>query len=209
MSDKLVELLDRMQNEDADQRLANEPRKKRWRSVPRDTGEFLGVMARATHSKSIVEFGTSHGYSTIWLGLAAKSIGGKVISFEIEEWRYKQATLNIEEAGLQDVVTLHLGNPLDNLNLIPNNIDLLFLDSEKEEYLKQIIAIFSKIKPGGSIIADNIISHFADLREYIEFVRTHNELNSVLFSSIGNGMELTYKLGVDEMNDIAWTSLIR
>lgn len=209
MSDSIVELLDRMQNEDAQQRMNNLASEKRWRSIPRDAGEFLGVIVRSTKSKNIVEIGTSQGYSTIWLGLAALSTDGKVISFETEEWRYTQAVENIKLAGLEATITLVHGDITSKADKLPSKIDLLFLDSEKSDYLGQLRTLFDRIIDGGVILADNIVSHFADLREYVEYVRNHPRLNSLMLSSIGNGMELTYKMAPSEPDTVPWNVLVR
>ncbi|MDH5645062.1 MAG: O-methyltransferase [Candidatus Heimdallarchaeota archaeon] len=206
--EELFQTLERMQNEDAQQRLDKLPREIRWRSIDRDTAEFITLFARSINARNIVEIGTSQGYSTIWLGLVAKANDGKVISFEIDEKRVIIAQSNIMDAGLDQYVEIIHGDPRENINLLPKSIDLLFLDAEKDDYLAHFIKLFDNIREGGSIVADNAISHFADLREYINHVRLHPQCNSVLIP-LGRGIELTLKRPINDSSLAPWNDLIR
>lgn len=205
--DSLEKLLDDMQNEDTRQRLENMPREQRFRSINRDTAEFISVLSRISNAKTLVEIGSSVGYSTIWLGLVAKSLGGHLTTFETEKWKFDQAEKNIETAGLKEFVTIHHNDPREHQDLMPSAIDLVFLDAEKADYVSHFHAFFKKLNPGGIIIADNAVSHFAELREYIEMVRDHEECNSVIASSVGKGLEITYKMRKNELKE--WNILIR
>jgi predicted O-methyltransferase YrrM len=205
---KIRELLERMQNEDAEQREQALEKEERWRSISRDTGECLSIITRLSKAKNIVEIGTSQGFSTIWLGLAAKCIDAHVSSFEIAKWRYEQAEMNIAEAELGKYVTLIHGDIKEKISSVPSEIDLLFLDAEKSDYLDQFKFLFDRIKEGGIIIADNAVSHFSELRSFIEYVRNHDQCNSFLLP-IGRGLELTYKITQGENILAPWQELIR
>jgi caffeoyl-CoA O-methyltransferase len=202
----LFEVLERLEIEDDQQREKNLQSTERNRSIPRDVGEYLSVFLRAMKPKLIVEVGTSVGYSTLWLGMSAKSFGGKVISYEIDSERANKAKQNITEAGLSDVIEIIHSD--FNFAEIPNNIDFVFFDQEKSDYVPHFKKIFSKINPGGVIIADNVISHFEELRLYIELVRDNKECDSVM-NPIGNGLEVTYKHNTNEFPAFKELTLVR
>ncbi|MHA2089350.1 MAG: O-methyltransferase [Candidatus Kariarchaeaceae archaeon] len=203
----LLKLITNMEAEDVEQRERGLSSERRWRSLARSSAELLSLFVRLVRAKIIVEIGTSQGFSTIWLGLGAKSVGGKVISFEISDWRHQKAIENIGEAELSDIVELILGDPLLNLDKLPDNIDILFLDAEKVDYLEQVTVLFPKVISGGIIVADNVASHEKELQDYLTFVRNHNECNSILIP-IGRGLEITYKIPKNEIVLVPWKKLI-
>ena len=69
------------------------PRMQRLRQIPPETGRFLAIMAASSPSGNIIEIGTSAGYSTLWLSLAAKQRNQKVITFELLEEKIVLKTL--------------------------------------------------------------------------------------------------------------------
>src|SRR5262245_10777059 len=81
-----------------DASIAERPR--RMRNITRDTGEFLSVLVRATLARRVLEIGTSNGYSTLWLASAARSIGGSVITVELDEYKIGLASANFARVGL-------------------------------------------------------------------------------------------------------------
>ncbi|MHA2173101.1 MAG: O-methyltransferase, partial [Candidatus Kariarchaeaceae archaeon] len=170
----LLKLITNMEAEDVEQRERGLSSERRWRSLARSSAELLSLFVRLVRAKIIVEIGTSQGFSTVWLGLGAKSVGGKLISFEVSDWRHQKAIENIGEAELSDIVELILGDPLLNLDKLPDNIDILFLDAEKVDYLEQVTVLFPKVISGGIIVADNVASHEKELQDYLTFVRNHN-----------------------------------
>ncbi|MCE7736756.1 MAG: DUF1442 domain-containing protein [Candidatus Heimdallarchaeota archaeon] len=207
--DDLIKLLDEIEVEDMDQRNAKSKKENRWRIIPRDAAEFLSILARSVHAKNIVEIGTSVAYSTIWLAMVARSLGGKVTTFEIDPKKIEIARSHLDKSGLNDFVEIINANPINNRDKIPNNIDLIFLDAEKEDYVPHFNAIYDKLKDGGVVVADNIVSHFRELKGYIELVRNHNNCNSVMISSIGKGFELTYKFISGESEKNPWNQIVR
>ena len=127
----IQDILERLEKEDRTQREQNLPKEVRNRSLTRDSGQFLALLCRMVNAKTIVEIGTSVGYSTIWLAMAAKTTGGRAITYEIDPKKVEMAKKNLQRAGLDEVVTFVLGD-LPNL---PEAIDLAFFDQEKEDYL--------------------------------------------------------------------------
>src|SRR5712671_143369 len=73
-------------------------------SVGPATGQLINLLAREAGAQTILEVGSSFGYSTVWLAEAARTTGGKVISLEIHEEKQKHARASIEKAGLAGFV---------------------------------------------------------------------------------------------------------
>ena len=163
-------------------------------SVPPDTGRFLHVLVQVAKPKRILEIGMFHGYSTIWIGLAARAVGARITTLELEAEKIAVAEANFAKAGLADVITVIQGDGKQTLATLAGPYDLVFLDAAKEDYAAYFDLIYPRLSPGGVIVADNAVSHGEFLEEYFSKVRNHPNCVSVLVP-IGTGEEVTYKKG--------------
>ncbi|RMG22631.1 MAG: hypothetical protein D6732_25595 [Methanobacteriota archaeon] len=201
----ISEILDMLEQEDDRQRSEGFDPSKRNNSIPRDVGEFTSVLIRLVKPKTILEIGTSVGYSTIWLGVSAASYGGRVISYEKDAERAQIAKENIAKAGLDGVVEIRNEDALEAE--LPS-CDFVFLDAERDDYVDHFDHFFPKLNQGGGILANNTLGYFEQLRKYIEKVRDHPECNSVLVA-IGHGLELTYKFSNSENEAFRRFTMVR
>lgn len=119
-------------------------------------GRFLHILAGLVEAKRILEIGTATGYSAIWLG-RAMSKGGKLITFEADGERRGEAQRNIREAGLDGVVEIRLGDGLELIKEIQGVFDMIFLDSDKEQYPLFLDPCMSKLRKGGLLVVDNCL----------------------------------------------------
>ncbi len=190
---EVIDLLKDLEAKDANERIEGIPSSERMRNITPDVGLFLNILVKATKATSILEIGTSNGYSTIWLGLATQENNGQLITLEVDPRKVKLAKENIERAGLVKTVKLIEGDAKETLRILEKEFDFVFLDAEKEDYLEFFHLIFPKLKIGGVIVADNVISHAEDLKEYVDYVRANPNTQSVLVP-IGRGEELTLKI---------------
>lgn len=144
----------------------------RMLNITRDTGEFLGVLVRATGAKRVLEVGTSNGYSTLWLAEAVRDLGGKVMTLELQESKRMLALANFERAGLLSWIELVGGDAEATLDkLAPGSIDLLFLDADRSRYQGWWPQLQRLLAPRGLLVVDNALSHaheLADWREEVE-----------------------------------------
>src|SRR5262245_5005119 len=92
-------------------------------SVGPATGQLINLLVKETEAKTILEVGSSYGYSTVWLAEAARETGGKVISLELHEGKQKHARSKVEEAGLGGFVDFKLGDARDSLRALDVSID--------------------------------------------------------------------------------------
>jgi len=161
-------------------------------SVPRDDGRYLRLLAESIAPKNVVEIGTSHGYSTIWLCLALRTVGGKLTTFEIDPDRAKLARENFKRAGLADIVTLIEGDAHKEVTKLKDPIDLLFLDADKPGYIDYLEKLLPLVRPGGLIVAHNMSARQADPR-YVKAITTNPKLETLFVNLGGSGIGVTLK----------------
>ncbi|MEG3791555.1 O-methyltransferase [Lysobacter sp. CCNWLW3] len=141
-----------------------------WLPVSRETGRLLYVLARTSGARSVVEFGTSFGISTLHLAAAVRDNGGgRVLTTEFEPSKVARARQHIAEAGFVDLVEVRAGDALQSLaSDLPDSIDLLLLDGAKSLYAEVLALVEDRLRPGALIVADN-----ADFSpEYLAHVRS-------------------------------------
>src|SRR5947199_5506709 len=95
-------------------------------AISRETGALLYMLARSSRARTIVEFGTSFGISTLHLAAALRDNGGgRIISTEFEPTKVARARANLNAAGLDDLVEIRVGDALETLARdLPEGIDL-------------------------------------------------------------------------------------
>ncbi len=174
-------------------RLDGTPTRRRLRAITPEVGRFLLTLALAVGARTIVEVGTSGGYSTLWLAVAARQRGGRVISFEIDPAKVEIARRSIEAADLGDVVEVRLGDGGAGLREFDASADLVFLDAEKEDYERFLEPAVSALRRGGLLVADNLISHAEALAGFREAALGHSALTGLVVP-IGRGELLAVKL---------------
>lgn len=157
--------------------------------VSRETGALLYMLARSLGARSVVEFGTSFGISTLHLAAAVRDNGGgRVITSEFEASKVARAQANITEAGLIDLVEIREGDALETLAKdLPENIDLVLLDGAKGLYPDILALLEPRLRPGALIVADNA----DDSPDYLAKVRGGHAYMSVPF---GEDVELSMRL---------------
>ena len=89
-----------------------ENRKGSWHdwNIPYADGKVLYDLVLKNNYKKALEIGTSTGLSTIWIAWALSKTGGRLITIEIDEGRYKEALANFKEAGVSDYIDARLAN---------------------------------------------------------------------------------------------------
>jgi predicted O-methyltransferase YrrM len=159
--------------------------------VSRETGALLYMLARSSGARSIVEFGTSFGISTVHLAAALRDNGGgRLITSEFEPSKVARARENLAAGGFGDLVDIRVGDALQTLSVdLPPSVDLLLLDGAKALYPEILALVQPHLRPGALVVADN-----ADFcPEYLEFVRSPR--NGYLSIPFGDDVELSMRLG--------------
>lgn len=116
-------------------------------------------MVQATHSKNVLEIGTSDGYSTLWMADALESVQGRVTTVEVSERKASMARENFQKSGLSNRVDFHLEDVRQFLKRASDeSYDLIFLDAERPEYTSYWNDIDRVLKSHGLLIIDNALS---------------------------------------------------
>jgi predicted O-methyltransferase YrrM len=160
-------------------------------AVSRETGALLYMLARSSGARTIVEFGTSFGISTLHLAAALRDNGGgRLITSEFEPSKAARARDNLKAGGVTDLVEIREGDALKTLSVdLPEAIDLVLLDGAKALYPEILSPVESRLKVGALIVADN-----ADMSpDYLKRVRS--PMNGYLSVAFAEDVELSMRLG--------------
>lgn len=119
-------------------------------------GRFLSMLSHLVRPKTIVEIGTYTGYSALCLaeGLAE---GGMLHTIDIDPYLPEMVHRYIEKAGMLDRITMHHRPALEIIPTLPAPFDLVFIDADKQNYPNYFDAVIDRVRPGGIIIADNVL----------------------------------------------------
>ena len=193
-------MLERLQQEDADERERGLPAAERSRAVAPTTGQFLFALVAPQVDCEVLEIGASRGYSTLWLAAGVRSLGGRVLSLENDPAKTKAWRANIAEAGLDEWAELIEGDAKQIVPEIDDVFDVVFLDAEKEDYEQLFQAARPKLEPGALVVADNVLSHQETLDTYVQARKADTTVESVTVP-LDRGLELTVILRGDLLAD--------
>lgn len=123
-------------------------------------GKLLYLLARISGARSILEVGTLAGYSAIWMGRALPG-DGRLVTLELDPAHAAVARENIARAGLADRVEVIVGPAVQTLPWLEGQgegpFDMAFLDADKAGYPVYLDHILRLVRPGGLILADNVV----------------------------------------------------
>lgn len=163
-----------------------------WHSmnVPANDGRLLYDIIVKNKYKKAIEIGTSTGHSGIWIAWALSKTGGKLITIEINEHRFKEALANFEKAGLSQYIDARLADAHDLVPKLQGPVDFVFSDADKDWYLNYFRALEPKLMVGGCFTAHNVGMY--GVREYYDYIsKLPNYKTSV--DNRGAGMAISYK----------------
>jgi predicted O-methyltransferase YrrM len=162
-------------------------------NIPPADGRFLYDLIIEKGYKRGLELGTSNGYSTLWLGLAFRKTGGKLITIEIESKRAEEARENFRKAGLNEVIDSRINDAFKEIPAIEGNFDFIFMDLRKSDYIKFFELLYPRITPGGAITAHNVAGHSWEMDDFLEAIHTHPNLESTIHKTSRQGISVSIK----------------
>jgi caffeoyl-CoA O-methyltransferase len=119
-------------------------------------GKMLELFTKMLNPQTILEIGTFTGYSGICLARGLKP-GGKLITLDINDELEPMVRGFFEESGLADQIDYRLGNARDIIPNLDGPLDLVFIDADKFYYAEYFDLVIDKVRPGGIILADNVL----------------------------------------------------
>ena len=163
----------------------------RFRNVEPETAELLGVLVRAVRAASVLELGTSNGYSTIWLADAAEHVGATLISVEIDPERTALARANLASANVDaDLRTQDAGELLRTSE--DGAYGFVFLDAERPTYVGYWPDLLRVLAPGALLVIDNVISHDEQVEEVTALIEAEPTVMTVIVPT-GAGLRVVVK----------------
>lgn len=162
-------------------------------NISHQTGNFINILIKSIKAKNVLEIGTSNGYSGLWIADALKETGGHLTTIEFWEKRQCLARENFSKCSLEDVITCKIGSAYEIITgEIKEEFDMVFIDANKQEYIKFFEAVHPLLKKGGIILADNIISHKEKVKPFVDAISNHNEYQ-VQILDLPDGLLIAYK----------------
>lgn len=159
-----------------------------------NAGRLLHLFAMSRPQGRIIEFGTSHGLSTLYLAAAIGSDEAPVITTEMELSKIDLARANFEEAGLSDRIDLRVGDAFETLANLSDGIALLFLDGWKGLYLPLLRALEPLLVSGAIIVADDTLLLPDLCADYVEYVRGATDRYVSVGLPVDDGLEVSVYL---------------
>jgi len=121
-------------------------------------GRLLEMISCMIRPKKILEIGTFTGYSALCLAKGLTE-DGQLHTIELREEDAQRARQYFDRSFFKEKIILHLGNALGIIGELKETWDLVFIDADKENYTNYFDRIFSQVRPGGFILADNVLFH--------------------------------------------------
>ncbi len=191
--------LEKAQNLDEKVRSFLDSRRYSWRdmNVSESDGKVLyDIIVKNNYTKAL-EIGTSTGHSGIWIAWALSKTGGKLITVEINEGRYREALENFEEAGLSDYIDARLADAHELVPELKGPFDFVFCDADKGWYKNYLIAVLPKLEVGGCFTAHNVSAR-RGRRQYgvggfVDYLESLSYMETTYDSSSWSGISISYK----------------
>ena len=122
-------------------------------------GQLLRMFVQMTGAQSVLELGTFTGYSAICLASGLQE-NGHLDTLELNDELEDLILEGFDKAGLSDRIDLHIGDCKETLRLFREEkrmYDIVYMDANKREYCEYYDLVFDMIRPGGLILADNVL----------------------------------------------------
>ncbi len=170
--------------------------KNKWRdmNIPESDGKVLYDLIIKHDYKRALEIGTSTGHSAIWIAWALSKTGGKLITVEIDEDRYKSALSNFEEAGVSKYIDARLADAHKLVPKLKGPFDFVFSDADKGWYKNYLIAVLPKLEKGGCFTAHNVLwKSDRNIQGFLEYLKSLPNMETTIKRSSRQGVSISYK----------------
>jgi predicted O-methyltransferase YrrM len=164
-------------------------------NVPANDGKLLYDLIIKNKYTKALEIGTSTGHSAIWIAWALSKTGGKLITIDIDESRFKEALKNFKESGLSDYIDARLADAHDLVKELSGPFDFVFSDADKEWYKQYFMDVSPKLRVGGCFTAHNVSGRragYGGIKEFTEYVLNLKNFETT-FNNSGAGVSISYK----------------
>ncbi len=169
----------------------------RWRdmNVAEADGKILyDIIVKNKYTRAL-EIGTSTGRSGIWIAWALSKTGGKLITIDIDEGRYREALANFREAGLDAFIDARLADAHELVPALPGPFDFVFCDADKDWYKDYFVAVLPKLTIGGVFTAHNVSPRQRGWgsASFVDYVLSLPNMETTFAEGSRAGLSVSYK----------------
>lgn len=165
-------------------------------NIPYEDGKILYNLIIKNHYKRALEIGTSTGHSAIWMAWALSKTGGRLITVEIDEGRYKTAVKNFKKAGVEEYIDTRLADAHQLVKELKGPFDFVFSDADKEWYTQYFKDVEPKLVIGGCFTAHNVSDGFGGIKEFLDYVGSLPNYQTTIDRSSSSGISISYKKSI-------------
>jgi len=169
-------------------------------NVSEADGRILHDLVTKNNYTRALEIGTSTGHSAIWIAWALSKTGGRLITIEIDEGRYREALANFKEAGLSEYIDARLADAHQLVEELEDPFDFVFIDADKDWYINYARAVIPKLEAGGCLAAHNVHLPRSGSRrwrtageDYYEFMANQPEFETSIHPDSWAGLAVSFK----------------
>lgn len=141
---------------------------------------LLRILVQTRNAQQGVEIGTATGFGALHMGMGFEETGGHLYTLEIDPEMVKNAQQHINKTGLQNTVTILEGDALEIIPKMEGDIDFVFIDAVKKDYLKYLQAIEPKLIPGAVIVADNVVRFHDEVQDFMDYLNGNPKYDFVI-----------------------------
>jgi caffeoyl-CoA O-methyltransferase len=162
-------------------------------NVPYEDGKVLYNLIIKNHYTRALEIGTSTGHSAIWIAWALSKTGGRLITIEIDEGRYKTALKNFKKAGLEQFIDARLDDAHQLVKELKGPFDFVFSDADKDWYIQYFKDVEPKLVVGGCFTAHNVTNGFGGIKDFLDYIMSLPNYQTTIDRSSSSGISISYK----------------
>ncbi len=112
-----------------------------------------------------------------------------MLTLEIDKRRAGLARENFAAVGLEGVIELREGDALEIIPTLEGPFDFVFIDAWKPDYIRYFQMLYSKLRPGGALVAHNVTSHREQMKDFLETIQNHPDLQTRIDRRSHRGLE--------------------
>lgn len=166
-------------------------------------GQFLKMLCGLIGARRVLEIGTYTGYAAISMAMGVVD-GGMVHTIDINDELEDMVRDFVHRSGMEERICFHVGDACEVIHRLDELFDLVFIDADKRQYLDYYHLVFDRVRPGGMIVADDVLwdgkvvdarSRDAQTRgilEFNDFVHSDSRVENILLP-VRHGLMLIRK----------------
>ena len=163
-------------------------------NLERPTAELIYFLTLGFQRKRILEVGTSHGYSSLWLAQALLQVpeSQALLTIERELEKVEKAQQNFVQAGVSKKIKILQGDATEIIANLPGPFDCVFFDADRLSAPRQLHLLLPKLEQNVLLLADNALSHPEEIAGYLSEFEKLPEFKTTVVP-VGKGLHMAYR----------------